>query len=883
MTPMMRQYNALKEQAPDSLLFFRLGDFYEMFGEDALLVSKELNLTLTTRDRNVENPEDRTMMCGVPYHSYEAYAARLLKKGYKIAICEQIEDPATAKGLVDRAITRVITPGTVLEPSMLSDNASNYIASVYIAGEEHENAEALRLPSAGICVCELSTGQIWAASFNDNIAAEHIVNELVRYNPSELLVNSDALETFELKRYLAKNPGSSYSVKDEYFSLEACRLRFIQQFADPPRIALYNPPVIYSAGALIEYLKETQKGDFSYIDTLNYYTAGQYMELDQQTRRNLELTETLRNRERKGSLLSVIDKTGTSMGARLLRSWLEKPLLSLNLINRRLCAVDELTRGTALRGEIGLTLKAVEDVERLAGRIAYGNANARDLAALARSSANLPALKTLLKDASCQLLKEIAALNDLAELRELIGSAIVDEPPFSLREGGFIRGGYNAEVDRLRSLTENSKTALTDIESRERQRTGIAKLKIGYNRVFGYYLEVSRGASDKVPADYTRKQTLSNAERFITPELKELESDILSAKDKLTALEYEIFANELIPKLREKADDIRGSALDVATLDCLCSLAETAVRNNYCMPMFNTDGVISIKSGRHPVVEQTISESMFVPNDTLLDNETSPGGTRIAIITGPNMAGKSTYMRQTALICLLAQIGSFVPALSASLPVLDRVFTRIGASDDLSSGQSTFMVEMTEVAQILRCATSRSLLILDEIGRGTSTYDGMAIARAVLEYCADSKTLGAKTMFATHYHELTVLERELPGVKNFSIAVKKRGDAIVFLRKIIAAPADRSYGVEVAKLAGLPEKLIRNARNLLKRLEANEISDNTEQSSKSKYFAAAEALFDAADDIQSGPAVKRLHGLYVETLTLHEAVDLLLELQKEIG
>ncbi|MDR0936854.1 MAG: DNA mismatch repair protein MutS [Oscillospiraceae bacterium] len=875
MTPMMRQYNALKAQAPDSLLFFRLGDFYEMFGDDARLVSRELNLTLTTRDRHVENPEDRTEMCGVPYHSYEAYAARLLKKGYKIAICEQVEDPATAKGLVDRAITRVITPGTVLEPSMLTDNASNYIAAVYVTGGEHAQTEVLQQPGAAICVCELSTGACWAAAFTDKNAEEHIVNELVRYAPAEVLFNAEAMKTFEVKRFLEKNPDSTYATKDEYFELEPCRQRFNSQFENPPRSAAFNASVLCASGALLAYLAETQKGDLSYIHTINYYTAGQYMELDQQTRRNLELTETLRNRERKGSLLSIIDKTKTSMGARLLRAWLEKPLLSLNLINRRLCAVDELTRSTAVRGEIGVTLKAIEDMERLAGRVAFGTANARDLAALSRSSASLPLLKELLINANCQLLQEIARLNDLQELRTLIENAIGDEPPFSIREGGFIRPGFNPEVDRLRGLSENSKTALADIETRERKRTGLSKLKIGYNRVFGYYLEISRGQSGTVPDDYTRKQTLSNAERFITPELKELESDILSAKDKLTALEYDIFANELMPRLKQMADDIRGAALDVATLDCLCSLAEAAVRNNYCMPDFSTDGAITIKNGRHPVVEQTLSESMFVPNDTILDSDISGGGTRIAIITGPNMAGKSTYMRQTALICLLAQIGSFVPAASAVLPVIDRVFTRIGASDDLSSGQSTFMVEMNEVAQILRSATPRSLLILDEIGRGTSTYDGMAIARAVLEYCADGKTLGAKTMFATHYHELAALEKEIPGVKNYSISVKKRGDDIVFLRKIIAAPADRSYGVEVAKLAGLPEKLIRRARSLLKLLETDGGDATT-----AKDTGRAEDN-DTPEQIPLyNEALERLRSLDIDTLSPIEAMNVLYELKQ---
>jgi DNA mismatch repair protein MutS len=805
---------------------------------------------------------------------------------------------------------------------MLDERKSNYIASIYIDGGDCSAA-----------FCDLSTGQMAATKFETlpggvksksggEIAAppvggargasrgatasasEHILNELVRFAPSELLLNLGAAVDFNVKYYISKHERLMTQTVEAFYEIEASRALCLKHFAPPqdvpqaelisqpahtdantPQIApqLLDPVLLKAVGSLLGYLRDTQKNDLTYINRVEFYTAGQYMELDLQTRRNLELTETLRTGEKRGSLLWVLDKTKTSMGARLLRSWLEKPLLSPGLIRRRLFAVDELSRSLMKRGEIMLLLKDVEDIERLTTRVVYGNASARDLAALSRSAAVLPELKEQLAGFKSAYLMELAELDDLQVMRDIVSAAITDEPPFSVREGGIIRKGFDAEVDRLCLLTENSKSALAEIETSERERTGV-KVKVGYNRVFGYFIEVPRGKSNDVPENYTRRQTLANAERFITPELKQLESDLLTARERLHALEYELFSN-VCQSVSAMADAIRRAALDVAAIDVLCSLAEVAAANDYCMPDVDLSDTLNIIDGRHPVVEQTQSNSLFVPNNAHLNISDN----RIAIITGPNMAGKSTYMRQTALIALMAQIGSFVPAKSATVGILDRVFTRIGASDDLAGGQSTFMVEMTEVAQILRSATTHSLILLDEIGRGTSTYDGMAIARAVLEHCSDKDTgIGAKTLFATHYHELSALERELQGVKNFQVSVKKRGTEIVFLRRIIPGGADRSYGVEVAKLAGLPEKVIRRARALLLALE--------DAGASAQGFIAATPERETLDgetrlsenqmsieQTNRDAVIDKLSLTDLNTLSPIEAMNLLFELKKELG
>ena len=849
-TPMMKQYHRIKDQLPDCILFFRLGDFYEMFNEDAVTAARELDLALTTRDRT-RPPEEQTPMCGVPYHAYESYVAKLLSKGSKVAICEQMEDPALAKGLVDRDVLRIITPGTVMESSMLEEKKANYVSTVYLTAE-----------TGVCCFADISTGEFLAAEFSGENVSAHLVNELVRYSPAEVLLNTEAAADRDLRLLLTKRLRCMCETGEDFGSEES-EAWFNTHFA----AAQVSEAVRIAAGALLSYLHRTQKTELGYISELTCYTDGHFMELDWQTRRNLELTETLRDRERKGSLLWVLDKTRTSMGSRLLRSWLEKPLLSPVLIKRRLNAVSELVDDTLARGELRSALGKVEDMERLISRVVYGSANSRDLNALAASAASLPELKTLLAPMRCGLLRKLAAMDPLTELREKVTAMLGDDLPLTVREGGMIRRGYNQEVDRLRDLSENAKSAVAGVEASEREKTGLKKLRIGYNKVFGYYIELPRSQSETVPEHYIRKQTLVNCERFITQELKDLESQLLTAHDRLCALEYSLF-KELLDEVAAIAPVIRETAADVAALDALCSLAEVAAKNNYCMPEVDISGVIDIRDGRHPVVEQTQTEDLFVPNDTRLDAAKE----RAVILTGPNMAGKSTYLRQTALIVLLAQIGSFVPARSARIGITDRIFTRIGASDDLASGQSTFMVEMTEVSQILKNATAGSLLILDEIGRGTSTYDGMAIARAVLEYCVDPRKLGARTMFATHYHELTELEKTLPGIVNLSAAVKKRGEDVVFLRRIIPGGADRSYGIEVAKLAGVPAEVIRRARVVLKELEKNAVDaardlsnapDEPEEGQVSLGLAAETVLDKLRDTDLNTLSPLEAHGLLI--------------------
>ncbi len=862
LTPMMKQYVKMKQLHPDCILFFRLGDFYEMFQEDAKLVSAELDLTLTTRDRN-KPAEERTPMCGVPYHSADAYIARLIAKGYKIAICEQMEDPAAAKGLVDRDIIRIVTPGTVMNASMLEEGRNNFICAIY-----RDSA------GTGLCVCDVSTGELSAAFFPAGAEGEErLYNELGRIGPREAMLSDGAYSDTALVDFLTQKLDCRCENGGEArFRADAARAAAEQQFTSGLEAVPQGAEgAVQAAGGLLSYLYETQKTDLSHITTLTWLAAGQYMELDLTARRNLELTETLRSKEKKGSLLWVLDKTRTPMGHRLIRAWMERPLLSPVAIGKRLGAVEELVGDPIRREELSATLREVTDLERLIGRIVYGTAGGRDLVSLAAGLGRLPRLRELLEGSASSLLSALCrALDDLPQLRELIASAIVDEPPFSVREGGFIRLGYDAEVDRLRSILTGGKDLVAGIEAREKEKTGIKSLKVGFNKVFGYYIEVSKSYYDQVPDTYIRKQTLTNCERFITQELKDLEHEILSAQDRVCALEFQLFC-----QVREQAAALVGaiqhSAAAAAQVDVLTSFANVAAENGYCRPQVDQSDCLEIVEGRHPVVEKVLKHSLFVPNDTHMDG----GAHTVAIITGPNMAGKSTYMRQVALIVLMAQMGSFVPAQSAHIGIVDRVFTRIGASDDLSAGASTFMVEMTEVAQLLKNATKKSLLILDEIGRGTSTYDGMAIARAVLEYCADKKKLGAKTLFATHYHEITALEGAIPGVENYHIAAKKKGDDILFLRKIVRGGADQSYGIEVAKLAGVPGKVISRARQILAELEAGGLAAPA---------APAAPVSDQVTlaDMGGSEVTRRLQLVDLNTLTPIEAMNLLFELKQMV-
>jgi len=863
LTPMMQQYLDMKARNPDSILFFRLGDFYEMFNEDAKLVSKELDLTLTTRDRN-KPAEERVPMCGVPYHSCDSYIARLIAKGYKVAICEQTEDPALAKGLVDRDIIRVVTPGTVIASSMLEEGKNNYICGIYADSAVW-----------GLCLCDISTGEVYATSFPaGEEALDHLENELGRFHPAEAVLSDGAYHAGGLVEFLRERLDCACENGGEgRFRLGAARPLVEKQF----KTGLNTIPegdngAVQAAGGLLTYLYETQKTDLSHIANFTYYTSGQFMELDLTARQTLELTATLRSKDKKGSLLWVLDKTKTAMGGRLIRGWMERPLLSPVQIGRRQQAVGDLVEDIITREELSLTLREVTDLERLIGRVVYGSAGGRDLAALANGLGKLPRVRELLEGCPSALLQSLRGeLDDLPELRDLLGRALVDEPPFSVREGGFIRPGYHAEVDRLHDLLDHSAEKLAELEVRTKEQTGIKNMKVKSNKVFGYYIEVAKSQTGLVPDDWTRKQTTVNSERYISQELKELEHEILSAEDKVTALEYQLFC-DLKEQVCAQVARIQKSAAAVAQVDVLNSFATVAAANNYCMPLVDASNTLNIQEGRHPVVEKVLKNALFVPNDTHMDC----GDDLCAIITGPNMAGKSTYMRQVALIVLMAQMGSFVPAKSAHIGIVDRVFTRIGASDDLSAGQSTFMVEMTEVAALLKNATKKSLLILDEIGRGTSTYDGMAIARAVLEYCADPRRLGAKTLFATHYHELTALEGQIPGVKNYNIAAKKKGSGVIFLRKIVRGGADQSYGVEVAKLAGVPDRVIKRAREILEELESGQ-------------GAAVEHTAPAADgqislmDLGAQTVLKKLRMTDVNVLSPIEALNLLAELKQDMN
>ena len=801
-------------------------------------------------------------MCGVPYHSVDAYIARLVSKGYKVAICEQVEDPATAKGIVDRDITRIVTPGTVTESSMLEESRNNYMGCLYGLDKQY-----------GLAFCDVSTGAFFVTSCADAQAA---ASELGRFSPSEVIRFGEGTTDPILEDALFHRLSCCVDEgKAEQFVLEESQSLLEQHFAAPlASLGLTGlPAATVAAGTLLQTLRFVQKNELAHIRQLQYYTTGRFMELDIDARRNLELTETLRSKEKKGSLLWVLDKTHTPMGSRMLRSWLEKPLLDAAEIGRRHTAVEELVSSTICRGELAEALKDVTDLERVSARIVTGTVNCRDLLGLARGLRALPQVKKQLEQADASLLQKLAqSIDPLNDCAAIIENTIVDEPPLTVREGGIIRSGSYKEVDQLRDIMNGGEGTIAAIEASEREKTGIRTLKVGYNRVFGYYIEVSKSFIDQVPEHYIRKQTLANCERYITQELKDLENQILTAKERLTALEYDIF-NQLRDFLARQTARIQTSAAAVSAADALCSLATVAVQRNYCRPEISLDSRISITDGRHPVVEQMLGETLFVPNDT----ELGAADNQVSIITGPNMAGKSTYMRQVALIVLMAQMGSFVPARSARIGIVDRVFTRIGASDDLASGQSTFMVEMAEVASILKYATSRSLLILDEIGRGTSTYDGMSIARAVLEYAANPRQLGAKTLFATHYHELSTIEDELPNVKNYNIAVKKRGDKMIFLRKIVPGATDDSYGIEVAKLAGLPGSVVARAREILAQLEAEGAPAPTHIVKDNPQEQLSMA------DLGNAQICSELERINVETLTPIEAMNELYRLKKMLG
>ena len=856
---MMQQYFKIKEENKDSILFFRLGDFYEMFFDDAKLASKELELTLTGRDCG---QEERAPMCGVPFHSCEGYIAKLVSKGYKVAICEQTEDPKAAKGLVKRDIIRVITPGTVMEQSMLDESRNNYICSMYSSDKK-----------IGICFCDISTGELYATDISGRDYYRILTNQLASYSPREILFGGDIINLKQLPEFIkSKLSAGVEMLDDDKFELSLCRETVEQQFPDEMHLISDKPVVISSVGALINYLRETQMSGLERINHLEIYNEAQYMRLDYNTQRNLELTQTMLSKTKRGSLLWVIDKTKTAMGKRLIRSWLDHPLMNISKINNRQSAVEELVNDTVLRLELTATLSGIYDIERIMTKIVYGSANARDLRSLCSAITDLPQISDLISGCQSSYMRMIYKDLDLLEdIHSLIDSAIVDDPPFSVREGGMIREGYNKELDIVNSDMNNSKDILSQIEAQEREKTGIPKLKIGYNRVYGYFLEVTNFYKNLVPDTYIRKQTLTGSERYITPDLKDLESRILGAKDRAIAMEYTLFET-IRTTVSDNLERIQNTAKALATLDALTSLANVASDNRYVRPEVNQSTAIVIKDSRHPVVELLLRDSSFVPNDVNLDTK----GERVDIITGPNMAGKSTYMRQIALIVLMAQMGSFVPASSAKIGIVDSIFTRVGASDDLASGQSTFMVEMNEVANIVKNATSKSLLILDEIGRGTSTFDGMSIARAVLEYCADKKKLGAKTLFATHYHELSVMEQLLDGVKNYSIAVKKRGDDITFLRRIVPGGADDSYGIEVAKLAGVPNTIINRAKEILADLESGKAETIIEKVNVNEDTQLS--LMGVA----SSPVIDKLKSVDLNTLTPIEAMNLLYELKNMI-
>lgn len=871
-SPMMQHYLKTKEEYNDCIIFYRLGDFYEMFFEDAKTVSKELELTLTGKDCGLEA---RAPMCGIPYHAAETYISRLIEKGYKVAICEQVEDPKTAKGMVKREVIRVVTPGTNLNTQTLDEKKNNYIMCIVYTEDNY-----------GIAIADVTTGDCMVTEVD---LERKLLDEINKFTPVEIISNEALLMSgLDVDELYHRTNVRIHTLEAFYFDDTICERTIKDHFkiASLEGLGLkdYDCGVL-AAGALFQYLLETQKNSLSHMTTIQPYSTDRFMLIDSSSRRNLELVETLREKKKRGSLLWVLDKTKTAMGARILRNYVEQPLIETEEINQRLDAIEELNKNAITREEIREYLNPIYDLERLVTRITYQSATPRDLIAFRSSLYMLPFIKQQLKSFQCELLQNIEEdLDDLADIYELIDHAICEEPPLAMKEGGIIKDGYNEDVDNYRHAKTEGKGWLAQLESEEREKTQIKNLKIKYNKVFGYYLEVTNSFKDLVPEYYTRKQTLTNAERYITPRLKELEDLILGAEDKLYALEYEIFVG-IRDKISSQVIRIQKTAKAVARLDVFTSLSVVAERNHYCRPVINNKGVLDIKDGRHPVVEQMITNDMFIANDTYLDNNKS----RVSIITGPNMAGKSTYMRQTALIVLMAQLGSFVPAKSAKIGIVDRIFTRVGASDDLASGQSTFMVEMTEVANILRNATSNSLLILDEIGRGTSTFDGLSIAWAVVEHISNTKVLGAKTLFATHYHELTELEGKIPGVNNYCIAVKEKGDDIVFLRKIVKGGADKSYGIQVAKLAGVPESVIQRAKELVNELSdadiTSAVADLTMPKQKKKSVVYDEVDLEQMslfDTVQDTDILEELKTIDVGNLTPMEALNTIYRLQNKL-
>ena len=866
-SPMMQHYLETKNKYKDCILFYRLGDFYEMFFDDAINVSRELELTLTGKECG---QDERAPMCGVPYHAAETYISRLIAKGYKVAICEQLEDPKFAKGMVKRDVIRVVTPGTVTEANLLDDKKNNYIMSIYKNGIYF-----------GVTVCDVTTGDFRTTEIKSTNNFAELLDEISKYSPAEILVNpmlydcseeiAKIKERFDV--YLSRWEEDKFS--EDYESLTA-RYKIVDD--DENIVDNINEHMLSVAAtnALLAYLLDTQKNNLDHINKLILYSTTKYMSLDINARRNLEITEKLRDKSKKGTLLWVLDKTATSMGGRLLRRWLNNPLINPKQISKRLEAVSELKDNIILRGEITDSLKKVYDIERLAGKIAYGSANARDLISLKNSAKQLPEIKRILSEAKSSLIVDLySELDILEEVYEIIDKTIVEEPPISVKEGGLIKLGFNEEVDKLKTATTDGKNWIVQLEAEERKKTGIKGLRVGFNKVFGYYIEVTKSNISLVPDRYIRKQTLTNGERYITEELKNLENQILGAEEKVVNLEYNIFV-EVRDQIEKQVERLQKSANIIATLDCLCSFATVADDMNYVRPQVDNSGVIDIQDGRHPVIEKILPSGSFVQNDTYLDKDQN----RLSIITGPNMAGKSTYMRQVALITLMAQCGSFVPASSARIGVVDKIFTRVGASDDLSMGQSTFMVEMMEVAQILKEATSNSLIILDEIGRGTSTYDGLSIAWAVVEYISDSEKCGAKTLFATHYHELTDLENKLEGVKNYSIAVKEKGEDVIFLRKIVRGGTDESYGVHVAKLAGVPQVVTKRANEILKSIERKNVLNNKKLEKENKNVAEGQLTMY---NYKLAEIAHELDKVNVNELTPIDALNTLVKIKEKMS
>ena len=865
-SPMMQHYLDTKNQYKDCILFYRLGDFYEMFFDDAINVSRELELTLTGKDCG---QEERAPMCGIPYHAAENYISRLISKGYKVAICEQLEDPKQAKGIVKRDVIRVVTPGTVMEANLLYDRKNNYIMCVYKNGIYF-----------GVTVCDITTGDFRTTEIKETNNFAIVLDEISKYSPAELVVNpmmydcpeeiAKIKERFDI--YITRLEEGKFT--DDYEKLQS-KYKIVDDEGDLFEGLENNMLSVSATNALLTYLLETQKNSLDHINKLIVYSTTKYMSLDINARRNLEITEKLRDKSKKGTLLWVLDKSATSMGGRLLRRWLNNPLINAKQINKRLYAVQELKDNIMLRGELTENLKRVYDIERLAGKISYGSANARDLISLKNSAKQLPEIKKILSNVNSNLLKELYnELDVLEDIYELIDKTIVDEPPISVKEGGLIKLGFNEDIDKLKTATTDGKNWIIQLEAEEREKTGIKGLKVGFNKVFGYYIEVTKSNVSLVPDRYIRKQTLTNGERYITEELKNLENQILGAEEKVINLEYNVFVG-VRDKIESQVERLQKSAEVVSIIDALCSFATVAEDMNYVRPQVDNSGVIDIKDGRHPVIEKILPSGSFVQNDTYLDKVEN----RLSIITGPNMAGKSTYMRQVALITLMAQIGSFVPASYAKIGVVDKIFTRVGASDDLSMGQSTFMVEMMEVAQILKEATSNSLVILDEIGRGTSTYDGLSIAWAVAEYIADSEKCGAKTLFATHYHELTDLENKLEGVKNYSIAVKEKGEDIIFLRKIVKGGTDESYGVHVAKLAGVPQVVTKRANEILKSIERKNVLNNKKLEKQDKNQAEGQLTMY---NFKLAELAHELDKVDVNTLTPIEALNTLVRIKEKM-